>query len=75
MDVASDLKETAETVSSYDLCCDLACHSYTSLANKHTVLLHHFQEFDNNFRGRSDQDLSFTCLFGVDDVVEAVIEY
>lgn len=39
-----------------------------------TVLLHNFQELDDNLGRRSDQDLSFSGLLGIDDVVEAVVE-
>jgi len=40
-----------------------------------TVALHDAEEFDDDFGGRADEDLAFAATLGVDDVVEAVVEY
>jgi len=37
-----------------------------------TVLLHNLKELDDDLRARSDQHLSFSTLFGIGDVLEAV---
>lgn len=39
-----------------------------------TVLLHDFEEFDDDFGRRSDEDLSLSRLLGIDNVVETVVE-
>ena len=39
-----------------------------------TVLLHNRQDLDDDLGGRSDQDLSLSSSFGVDDVVQAVVK-
>lgn len=39
------------------------------------MLLHDLEELDDNLGRRSDQDLSLSSLLGIDDVVEAVVEY
>jgi hypothetical protein len=35
----------------------------------HTVALHDAQEFDDNFGGRTDEDLALATTLGVDNVV------
>ena len=40
----------------------------------HTVSLHDAQEFDNDLRTRSDEDLALAGLFGVVDGVERIVE-
>lgn len=39
-----------------------------------TVLLHDGQDLNDDLGGRSDQDLSLSSSFGVDDVVQAVVK-
>jgi hypothetical protein len=39
-----------------------------------TVLLHDGQDLDDDLGGRSDQDLTLSSSFGVDDVVQAVVK-
>lgn len=38
------------------------------------MLLHNRQDLDDDLGGRSDQDLSLSSSFGVDDVVQAVVK-
>lgn len=39
-----------------------------------TVLLHDFEELDDDLGRRSDEDLSLSSLLGIDDVVKTVVE-
>jgi hypothetical protein len=41
--------------------------------NKHTVLLHDTEELDDNFGGRSDQDLALSGILGVVDGIERIV--
>jgi hypothetical protein len=41
---------------------------------KHTVLLHDAEELDDDFRRRSDEDLSLARLLGVVDGIERIVE-
>ena len=38
------------------------------------MLLHHTQEFDDDFRARADQDLALASLLGVVDGLERIVE-
>lgn len=38
------------------------------------MLLHDREEFDNDLRARSDQDLALACLLGIVDGVERIIQ-
>lgn len=38
------------------------------------MLLHNLQKFDDNLRRWSDQHLPFAPLFGIGDVLEAVVQ-
>jgi len=40
-----------------------------------SVTLHDAEEFDDDFGGGTDEDLAFPATLGVDDVVQAVVEY
>jgi len=39
------------------------------------MALHQGQEFDDDLRRRADEDLTLATLLGVDDGLEAVVEY
>ena len=43
------------------------------IVTPHTVLLHDAEEFDNDLRGWSDQDLSLSGLLGVVDGIERIV--
>jgi len=40
----------------------------------HTMLLHNTEESDNDFRARSDEDLTLACLFGIVHALQSIIE-
>lgn len=40
-----------------------------------TVLLHDAQEFDNNLRARSDEDLALSSLLGIVDGVKRIVQH
>ena len=46
----------------------------TKQARLLTMLLHNAEKLDNDLRGRSDEDLSLSGLFGVVDGVERIVE-
>ena len=39
------------------------------------MLLHDAQEFDNNLRARSDQNLTLSSLLGIVDGIERIIQH
>lgn len=54
--------------------CDVAKQKHGRSGRDYTVLLHNAQEFDNDLRAGSNEDLALASLLGVVDGVEGIVQ-